>query len=209
VSTVVGGDGTGPAASGDRILTIPNAITVVRLCCIPVFLWLLFARDDRQNAAWLLGALGATDWVDGWIARRFDQVSELGKVLDPTADRLLFIVCVGGLIIDGAVPRWFSILVVGRELVVGGALVLLTLLGMQRFDVSWFGKAGTFALMVSFPFFCMGSSDAGWADTATFLGWLWGIPGILLSYYAAAQYVPVMRRSLVEGRARRAAGRAA
>ena len=71
--------------------TVPNAITVVRLACIPWFLWLLFEEGNRTDAALLLGTLGATDWVDGWIARRFDQVSEVGKLLDPTADRLLLV----------------------------------------------------------------------------------------------------------------------
>ena len=88
----------------NRVLTVPNVITVVRLCCIPVFLWLLFGLENRYAAAVLLGVLGATDWVDGYVARRYDQVSELGKVLDPTADRLLFIVCVGGIIVDGSAP---------------------------------------------------------------------------------------------------------
>src|SRR5262249_61812034 len=105
----------------------------------------------------LLGVLGATDWVDGYIARRFGQVSELGKVLDPTADRLLFIVCVGGIIVDGSAPLVFSVLVVAREVVVGGSLVILTLMGMKRFDVSWSGKAGTFGLSLAFPPFLIGS----------------------------------------------------
>jgi cardiolipin synthase (CMP-forming) len=189
-----------------RIATVPNAITLVRLLCIPLYLWLLFARDDRQNAAWLLGALGATDWVDGWIARRFDQVSEFGKVFDPTADRLLFIVGVGAMIVDGAgPPLWFSVAVIAREVILGGALVLFTAAGMERFPVTWFGKAGTFGLLFAFPFFLMGSSDAGWADTATLCGWLFGIPGLLLSYYAAITYIPTMKHALAAGRARRKA----
>ena len=82
--------------------TVPNAISVLRIACIPWFVWLLFAAEDRTAAALLLGALGATDWVDGWIARRFDQVSEVGKVLDPTADRLLLVVAAPAMIIDGS-----------------------------------------------------------------------------------------------------------
>lgn len=196
--------GTTAAGQGhpahDRVLTVPNLITVLRLGCIPVFLWLLFARDDRVAAAVLLGVLGATDWVDGYLARRLGQVSTVGKVLDPVADRLLFIVCVGGLIIHGAVPVGFSLAVVIREVLVGGAMVLFTLLGMKRFDVSWFGKAGTFGLMVAFPLFTLGSSDVSWAGAAQVLGWLTGIPAIVLSYAAAVLYVPMMRRALAEGR---------
>ena len=84
------------ALAPNRYLTVPNAFTLFRLCCIPLFLYLLFGRDNRAGAAWLLGGLGATDWVDGWLARRLHQTSEFGKMFDPTADRLLFIVGIGG-----------------------------------------------------------------------------------------------------------------
>jgi cardiolipin synthase len=189
----------------NRILTIPNLLSVARLGCIPVFLWLMFGRDDLEAAAWLLGGVGATDWVDGYIARHFGQVSELGKVLDPTADRLVLIICGGAIILDGDAPTWFSVLVIGRELVVGGGLALLTAFGMKRFDVKWVGKAGTFALFWAFPLFVIGASDAGWADVGQVLGYVTGIPGLVLSYYAAYSYIPIARRSLREGREARAA----
>ena len=88
----------------DRILTIPNLLSLIRLACVPLFLWLLFGRDNRYGAAWLLAGLGATDWVDGYIARRFNQVSTLGKILDPAADRILLGVGVVAILIDGSVP---------------------------------------------------------------------------------------------------------
>jgi cardiolipin synthase (CMP-forming) len=190
----------------DRRLTIPNAITVIRLSCLPLFLWLLFGKEDRVAAAFLLGALGATDWIDGYVARRYHQVSELGKVLDPLADRLLFIVGVGALIIDGSVPLVFAWLVVAREVVLGGALVVLTLAGMQRFDVSLWGKAGTFTLMVAFPLFLLGASDAWGHEWWQAFGWMVGIPGLLISYYAAVTYIPTIRHSLAAGRAAREGG---
>jgi cardiolipin synthase len=189
-----------------RLLTIPNVISLARLSCLPVFLWLLFGKEDRVAAALLLGALGATDWVDGYIARRYDQVSDLGKVLDPLADRLLFIVGVGALIIDGSVPVVFAWLVVAREVILGGTLVLLTLAGMQRFDVSWWGKAGTFCLMVAFPLFLLGASDVSGHELWQACGWMIGIPGLLFSYYAALTYIPTIRRSLAAGRAAREGG---
>jgi cardiolipin synthase len=196
-------------AQGDanRLLTVPNAITLVRLSCLPLFLWLLFGKEDRVAAALLLGALGATDWVDGYVARRYHQVSELGKVLDPLADRLLFIVGVGALIIDGSVPLVFAWLVVIREVLLGAVLIVLTLAGMQRFDVSMWGKAGTFTLMVAFPLFLLGSSDVWGSDFWWLWGWLVGVPGLLLSYYAAFTYIPTIRRSLAAGRAARRRGR--
>ena len=193
-----------PDVETSRVLTLPNVITFIRLACLPVFLWLLFVQEDRFAAAVLLAVLGITDFVDGYIARRFHQVSELGKVLDPTADRLLFIVGVGGIMIDGAAPLWFSLLVLAREVVVGAAMVTLTALGMKRVDVSWWGKAGTLALMISFPSFLASESGISTADFWRVVGWGFGIPGLVLSYYAAFTYLPVMRRNLALGRAERA-----
>ncbi len=141
-----------------EVLTLPNFISVARLGCIPWFAWLLLANDDRVFAGFLLGVLGATDWIDGWIARRFNQVSELGKILDPTADRLLLIVAVPVLIFDGSVPIWFAVAAVVREALVGVAALLLASLGARRIDVTWWGKTSTFAMMWAFPCFLLGES---------------------------------------------------
>jgi cardiolipin synthase (CMP-forming) len=184
-----------------QVLTLPNLITLARLACLPVFLWLLFGKEDRAAAAALLAVLGITDWVDGYLARRLGQVSELGKILDPVADRLLFIVGAGGILIDGSVPTWFAVVVLVRETLVGGATVVLAALGARRIDVTWFGKAGTFGLMIAFPLFLASHSDLSWADTAGVLAWIAGIPGLALSLYAAVLYVPIAGRALREGRA--------
>jgi cardiolipin synthase (CMP-forming) len=186
----------------DRILTLPNVITLVRLACLPLFLYLLFGRENRAAAAWLLAALGATDWVDGYLARHMHQVSTLGKVLDPVADRLLFFVGAGGILIDGSVPAWFAIVVLVRETLVGITTIVLAAMGARRIDVTWYGKAGTFCLMVAFPLFLASHSTLGWADTAGVLAWMAGIPGLALSLYSAALYVPIARRALAEGRQR-------
>jgi cardiolipin synthase (CMP-forming) len=184
-----------------NVLTLPNVITLGRLACLPVFLWLLFGKEDRAAAAALLALLGITDWVDGYLARHLGQVSELGKILDPVADRLLFFVGAGGILIDGSVPTWFAVIVLVREALVGGATVVLAALGARRIDVTWFGKAGTFGLMIAFPLFLASNSDLSWADTAWVLAWIAGIPGLALSLYAAVLYVPIARRALREGRA--------
>ena len=185
----------------DRILTVPNVITVVRLAMLPVFLWLLFAQEDRAKAAALLAVLGITDFLDGYIARHFNQVSDIGKILDPVADRLLFFVGVGGILIDGAVPMWFGIAVLVREALVAGATLTLAALGARRIDVTWFGKAYTLLLMIAFPLFLVSDSTVGWADTAETLAWMFGIPGLVLSWYSAALYVPKARVALAEARA--------
>jgi cardiolipin synthase len=190
---------------GDRILTIPNVISVVRLCCVPVFLYLLFGRDNRLAAAWLLAALGATDWVDGYIARRWHQVSELGKVLDPVADRILLLVGVVAIVIDGSVPIVVAVLSLAREGLVSVATLVLAAMGARRIDVTWYGKAGTFFLMFAFPFFLLGNVDDGPGSTfGTWAGWACAIPGLVLGYIALAHYVPLGLAALREGRAARA-----
>lgn len=203
MTTPVVGDSV--ANDESRILTVPNIISVLRLACLPVFLWLLFGRDNRAAAATLLAALGITDWVDGYVARHWHQVSDLGKILDPVADRLLFFVGVGGILVDGSVPAWFAWAVLIREVLVAGATIGLALAGARRIDVTWFGKAGTFGLMCAFPMFLMSHSTVGWASFAGVLAWGFGIPGLVFSYVAAALYVPIGLRALREGRIARAA----
>lgn len=182
----------------DRILTIPNVITVVRLCLLPVFLWLLFGKEDRASAAWLLAALGTTDFFDGYIARHFNQVSNIGKILDPVADRLLFFVGVGGIAVDGAVPSWFAIAVLVREALVAGATLTLAGMGVRRIDVTWFGKAYTLLLMIAFPLFLASHSTLGWHEGGRTAAWIFGVPGLVLAWYSAALYVPIARRALQE-----------
>lgn len=189
------------AGRDGRILTVPNLITLVRLCCVPWFVWLLFGAERRAAAAVLLAVLGATDWVDGWIARRFDQGSTLGKVLDPVADRLLLGVGVLAILLDGSVPGAVGVVVVAREVVISVATVALAILGARRIDVTWVGKCGTFALMVAFPLFLFGASDASGAGAARVLAWIVIVPAVVLSYRAAFGYVPIAREALRSGRA--------
>ena len=195
-------DATDQQLSSHMLLTAPNLFTLARLCCIPLFIWMLFSRHNVPGAAFLLGGLGATDWVDGWLARRFNQVSEFGKMFDPTADRLLFIVAISGIIIKGIAPLWFFWLVVIREVVFGGVIAIATLfLAMKRFDVTWWGKLATFLLMFALPGFMLGSSDFFAHQLFLIASWLIGIPGLALSYYTAITYVPTISASVKAGRA--------
>jgi cardiolipin synthase len=183
------------------LLTVPNLVTALRLCCLPVFVWLLFGPQNRQAAAWLLGILGATDWVDGYLARRLDQTSEFGKVFDPTVDRLLFVVGIVSLIIDGSVPVWFAIAVLAREVVVGITMVVATaVFNMERFDVTWWGKTATFLLMFAFPGFLMAESNIAIADAFGVAAWIMGPPGLVLSWYTAVAYIPLVRDGIRRGR---------
>jgi cardiolipin synthase len=190
--------------SSHKFLTYPNLFTLLRLCCIPIFLYLLFGRDNIAGAAFLLGGLGATDWVDGWLARHFNQVSEFGKIFDPTADRLLFIVAITGILVKGIPPAWVMCLIVVREVLFGGTVAICTLLfKMERFDVTYWGKLATFLLMFAIPGFMLGASDFPLHQAFLVAAWLLAIPGLALSYYTAIAYVPVIRESLRSGRARR------
>lgn len=188
----------------DRILTIPNLLSLVRLACVPLFVWLLFARENRAAAAYLLAVLGCTDWIDGYVARRFDQVSGLGKVLDPAADRIMLAVGVVSILIDGSVPAWIGWATLVREVGISIAVLVLASLGARRVDVQWVGKAGTFALMMAYPLFLGSHADnLGWEGLAKVLAWVTVIPGLALSWYAALAYIPLGRVALRDGRADR------
>ena len=193
---------TVPGAQVDRILTIPNLFTFARLLCLPLFLYLLLGRDNRAAAAWLLGILGATDWIDGYLARRLHQVSEFGKRFDPTVDRLLFIVTLTGIIIDGAAPLWFCLAVLARELLVGVTVAIATIFfGMQRFEVTWWGKLDTCLLMFAIPGFLLGSSDFPGHAGFEVAAWILGIPGLVISWVTAFMYLPKIRAGIAAGRA--------
>ena len=194
-----------PAGETAGVLTVPNLFTLIRLLCLPLFLYLLFGRDNRAAAGWLLGALGATDWVDGYLARRLGQVSEFGKMFDPTVDRLLFIVAIIAIIIDGAAPIWFCWAVLIRELLVGGAVAVATMFfKMPRFDVSWWGKVATFLLMFAIPGFLIGASDFPGHDVFWVGAWILGLPGLAISWITAFAYWPKIRAGIDAGRAARA-----
>ena len=189
------------------MLTLPNLISLGRLLCVPVFLYLLFGRDNRAAAAWLLGILGMTDWVDGYLARRLNQVSEIGKVLDPVADRLALVVGIGAILSVGAAPWWVAVLALFREVVVSVSVLALGAFGAKRVDVTWWGKTGTFLLYFAFPMWLGGKSTLSYAPFLDATAWLFALPGLAAAYYSAFQYAPLGRVALVAGRAERAASR--
>lgn len=171
--------------------------------CLPVYLWLLFGLDDRPLAALLLGFLGMSDWVDGYVARRFDQTSEFGKVFDPVVDRVLFLVGTGAALVDGALPAWFALAVLAREFLIGSAMAVATGFGMERFPVTTLGKRYTFLLMVGIPLLILSVGNHPTSDLARVFGWACAAPGLVLSVVSAVLYVPKIRAGLVSGRSRR------
>jgi cardiolipin synthase (CMP-forming) len=186
-----------------RVLTIPNVMSVVRLLCAPLFLWLYFGPDDRTAALVLLAVLGATDWVDGWIARRFDQGSPLGKVLDPVADRALLLAGAIALTVDGVVPMWVGIAVLAREALISIATLALAVAGAARIDVQFVGKTAAFAVMCALPgFLIVDLLDPGTTrDVVEGCTWFATAVGLVCGYYSAAKYVPLARGALRAGRA--------
>ena len=191
----------------DRLLTVPNLVTLVRLLCLPLFLWLLFGRENYAGAAALLLALGATDWVDGYVARRFNQVSNFGKMFDPTVDRLLMVVgIVSIMVVNPDIPGFmvFAWIVIVREVLLSAFVVTTVLMGARRMDVTFVGKCGTFGLMTAFPAF-LAAADPSFADTTTrtvllVIAWGAGIPGLVLALIAFAGYLPEGVRALRDGR---------
>lgn len=185
----------------DNIWTIPNLITLIRLLCLPVFLYLLFGRENRAAAALLLGALGATDWVDGYLARRLGQTSEFGRIFDPTVDRLLFIVALTAIVIDGSIPVWFAVIIIVREVLVGAMMAITTLFfGVEPVSVTWLGKTATFLLMFAVPGFLLGASDIAGAEFFQAAAWIVGIPGLVLSVWTGIAYIPEVRTGLSRAR---------
>jgi cardiolipin synthase len=172
------------------------------LVLVPVFVWLLVQPHHRDwfEAAILLAALGSTDWVDGQLARRLDQVTNLGKVLDPTADRVLLATAVIGILAVGAVPIPVAVIAIAREGLVAMAAVGLALAGARRIDVTLIGKAGTFGLMCAFPLFLTGHSTVAWHHTALVLAWATAIIGLVLGWTSVVVYVPLARGALAGGR---------
>jgi cardiolipin synthase len=188
----------------DGIWTVPNLFTLLRLLCLPLFLYVLFGLDNPVAAALILGALSATDWVDGYLARRLGQVSEFGKVFDPTVDRLLFIVAITAVIVDGAIPIGFAIAVLVREVLVGSMMVIATVVyKMPRIDVNYLGKVATALLMFAVPGFLIGSSGESYADLFQIASWFVAIPGLILSYWTGIAYIPQVRRAIAAGGTRR------
>lgn len=190
----------GLAPSSERassaILTIPNAISFVRIALIPIFVWLIVDHDTTFGGLLVFGAVVSTDWVDGVVARASGQVTELGKVLDPVADRLSIAAGLIALIVRGAFPLWAALLILVRDgliLVVG--LALLAGKG-ARIDVRYIGKVATFCLMSSIAAIAWGNLGYAFSDGFLVIGWSMFAVGIVDSYIATGLYIGDLHRAL-------------
>jgi cardiolipin synthase len=185
--------------SSNRVLTVPNLISFARILLIPVFVLLLLNEGTERAGLLLLGFVVSTDWVDGQIARRTGQVSELGKILDPVADRLAIAAALITLVVRDAFPLWAALLILVRDvalLIVGIWLIRRDI----RIDVRLLGKVATFSLMFAVPAIAWGNFGLGLDATALALGWSAFAVGIVEYYVATFMYVQDMRTALAAKR---------
>ena len=179
----------------DRILTLPNAVSFARLLGVGVFWWVLVAEDNIALAAWLIFIIGWTDWIDGFLARRLNQVTKLGKALDPVADRLMIVSAVVGGLVTGVVPAIIAVPLLVREALMGLLTVYLAMRGGGTLEVRYLGKAATFALYGAIPAFYLAA--AGFLeDLMLVLAWFFGILGLMLYWYVLVEYVGDVRTAL-------------
>jgi cardiolipin synthase len=169
----------------DRVLTVPNALSVLRLVLLPVFLYLLFVANANGWAVGVLMFSGFSDWADGKIARLVaNQSSRLGELLDPAVDRIYMVTVPVALAIYGAVPWWIVLTLIGRDVVLAATLPVVRTRGLTALPVTYIGKAATFALMSAFPLILLGQWDALWSRVVLACGWaflMWGIAMYLWS----------------------------
>lgn len=181
--------------SSRRILTVPNLLSAARIVLIPVFVTLLLDSDTRVPGFILLSLLVSTDWVDGLIARRTGQVTELGKVLDPVADRLALAAALITFVAVDAIPLWAALLVLVRDAVILGAGIVLGARGI-RIAVRPMGKYATFTLWWGIGLIAWSNFGFVMDDVAAVIGWVWFIVGVIEYYAATAAYVGDVRRAL-------------
>lgn len=177
----------------NAVLTVPNAISFARLLLVPLFLWFLLWEEHVVAAGVVLALIGGTDWIDGFIARKFNQTSELGEVLDPIADRFAIVAALLGGMITGIVPWWFTVAILVREVIVVTMVARLAAKKRTKIKVRFLGKLATFLLYVLIALLFL-TAEFGINVRPYIL--LVGINGLVLYYVAAGQYAVEIRKKL-------------
>jgi len=173
----------------DRIWTLPNVLSFLRLAGVPLMLWLILGPQADGLAVLVLAAGGFTDWLDGYLARTWHQRSRLGQMLDPVADRLYILATLVGLALRDLVPGWLVAVLVARDLLITGLLPVLRTRGYASLPVHFLGKAATFNLLYAFPLILLGAGDFAFSPLAQVLGWAFALWGTGLYWWAAWLYV--------------------
>jgi len=192
-------DPTAEGSSSSRVLTVPNGISAARIALIPVFVALILDHDTTTAGLVLFAIVVATDWVDGTIARKTGQVSDVGKILDPVADRLAIAAGLIALVLRGIFPLWAAAAILARDLTVllVGAIALVR--SDVRVEVRWIGKLATFSLMAAIPMVSWGNLSLPLAAAATVCGWAAYTVGVVEYYIAAWAYLGDIRHASYRG----------
>ena len=172
----------------DRIWTIPNMISVLRLLGVPLFLWLVLGPQADLWALGVLAAAGLSDWLDGKIARAWNQTSRLGTLLDPMADRLYIFAALLGLVVRDIIPWWLMAILVLRDVLIIGGLPVLRYYGYGPLPVNFAGKAATLCLLYAFPLLFLGGYSGAVGYVAQIVGWAFAIWGTALYWWAGLLY---------------------
>lgn len=179
-----------------RVLTVPNLLSMLRLALLPVFLWLVLGPEADGWAVAVLMFMGISDYLDGWIARKWHQTSPLGIILDPVADRLYILATVIGLGVRDIIPLWLAIALPARDLFLWGLVPLLRTRGYSALPVHFLGKAATAALLYAFPLLLLGDGDSALAQFALVFGWAFTLWGVGMYWWAGLLYAWQVRTLL-------------
>ena len=186
------------AVETDRVLTIPNIISIIRLAGVPLFLWLVLGPEADGWALAVLMLSGVTDWLDGYLARKLNQTSKFGQVLDPVADRLYILAVVIGLALRDIIPWWLALLLPARDLMLWGLVPFLRTRGYHALPVHFLGKAATANLLYAFPLLLLGDGEGAVATLAEVFGWAFAIWGTGLYWWAGLLYAWQVRKLLAD-----------
>ena len=181
-----------------RVLTVPNVLSILRLCLLPVFLWLVLGPEADGWAVALLMVMGISDYLDGYIARRWNQYSAVGEILDPVADRLYMLCAVIGLGAREIIPLWLALLLPARDLFLWTLVPFLRSRGYNSLPVHFLGKAATAALLYAFPLLLLGEGSSTWEVAARVAGWAFAIWGTGMYWWAGLLYAWQVRTLMRE-----------
>lgn len=187
---------TGQSSGLSRVWTIPNILSMLRLAGVPLFLWLVLGPEADAWALVVLMISGITDFLDGYLARRLNQFSNLGEILDPVADRLYILAVVVGLALREIIPWWVAIILPLRDLLLWGLVPLLRTRGYSALPVHFLGKAATFNLLYAFPLLLLGEGTGVVPTMAQVFGWAFAFWGIGLYWWAGVLYAWQVRKLL-------------
>jgi cardiolipin synthase len=180
----------------NRVWTLPNLLSAMRLAGVPLFLWLVLGPEEDAWALVVLMVAGVTDFLDGWLARKLDQQTVVGQILDPVADRLYILAVVLGLALREIIPWWMAISLPLRDLLMWGLVPLLRTRGYSALPVHFLGKAATFNLLYAFPLLLLGDGEGVVATLAQVFGWAFALWGIGLYWWAGILYAWQVRKLL-------------